>query len=307
MRPIDPGYHRVSTDLALAEEEQAFREQMVTTGRTVPDATRDLYPHEIRAGIRFAELDRESRAAAAALARLWAGLRESSIEALDIYLMNYPDTLADLIAALANLADPDNDARLARIAPLIEQATLEMAIVLERTVDQAYVGAATEAAGQGVELPAAKAPAPEAARLLQSYAYDLARHAPRHAIEAAQRAARAATGDPAGPARRQIVQEAAAASTAAGDDLSNRAANGAVGAGRMAAATAGPEPTEIYASELLDRNTCRPCSRIDGTDYPSLAAARADYPLGGYRACEGGSRCRGTLVFVYDESPPTVP
>ena len=30
------------------------------------------------------------------------------------------------------------------------------------------------------------------------------------------------------------------------------------------------------------------------------------YPLlGAYVSCQGGPRCRGTLVAVYDEAPPT--
>lgn len=58
-------------------------------------------------------------------------------------------------------------------------------------------------------------------------------------------------------------------------------------------------PKEIYASELLDQNTCTACNAKDGAEYATLAAAEADYPLGGYLDCEGGLRCRGTLVAVY--------
>lgn len=62
-----------------------------------------------------------------------------------------------------------------------------------------------------------------------------------------------------------------------------------------------------YASELLDANTCGPCSLVDGTDYPSLEAAEADYPEGTYYACAGGARCRGTLVYVWGaEAAPTL-
>lgn len=58
-------------------------------------------------------------------------------------------------------------------------------------------------------------------------------------------------------------------------------------------------PKEIYASELLDQNTCTACNGKDGAQYPTLAAAEADYPIGGFLECEGGLRCRGTLVAVY--------
>ena len=64
--------------------------------------------------------------------------------------------------------------------------------------------------------------------------------------------------------------------------------------------------TRIYASELLDANTCGPCRAVDGREFGSLAAAEGEYPTGGYRDCEGGLRCRGTLVAVFDEAPATV-
>jgi hypothetical protein len=61
------------------------------------------------------------------------------------------------------------------------------------------------------------------------------------------------------------------------------------------------DPNSLYASELLDSNTCDSCVEIDGTEYPDLDAAEADYPTGGYMDCYGGPRCRGTLVGVYGE------
>lgn len=53
----------------------------------------------------------------------------------------------------------------------------------------------------------------------------------------------------------------------------------------------------IWASELLDEDTCEKCAQIDQHEYDSMAEAKADYPLGGYRDCENESGCRGTLVF----------
>lgn len=61
-------------------------------------------------------------------------------------------------------------------------------------------------------------------------------------------------------------------------------------------------PGEYYSSELLDENTCEFCEAVDGTDYPTIEAANADYPMGGYSECAGGPRCRGTIVAVYDEA-----
>jgi hypothetical protein len=74
--------------------------------------------------------------------------------------------------------------------------------------------------------------------------------------------------------------------------------------GRAAVFDAVP-PTTLQASELLDSNCCEPCSAIDGTEYGSLDDAQGDYASGGYVNCEGGERCRGTLVAIWDEAAPS--
>ncbi len=58
---------------------------------------------------------------------------------------------------------------------------------------------------------------------------------------------------------------------------------------------------DYYASEILDVNTCAACSEVDGTEYPNLEESERDYPSGGYVDCEGGDRCRGTIIAVYKE------
>jgi hypothetical protein len=64
-------------------------------------------------------------------------------------------------------------------------------------------------------------------------------------------------------------------------------------------------PADVYASELLDSNTCSPCIANDGKSYGSLDAAIMDYASGGFVQCEGGPRCRGTLVLVRAEQDPS--
>lgn len=63
------------------------------------------------------------------------------------------------------------------------------------------------------------------------------------------------------------------------------------------------DPQRVYASEILDSNTCEACIDKDGAEYDSIDEAESDYPTGGYSECFGGPRCRGTLVAVYDEEP----
>jgi hypothetical protein len=82
--------------------------------------------------------------------------------------------------------------------------------------------------------------------------------------------------------------------------------------GRMETALAGPSAA-LYASEQMDRNTCGPCRKINGkwignTDDPDISTkVQAVYPNGGYRDCQGGVRCRGTVVSVYrpEQGPAT--
>lgn len=70
--------------------------------------------------------------------------------------------------------------------------------------------------------------------------------------------------------------------------------------------TGTPKPVDakVYALEILDGNTCDECAAIDGQEYASLEDARLDYPGigGGYIACAGRERCRGSLVIVYPEA-----
>lgn len=74
--------------------------------------------------------------------------------------------------------------------------------------------------------------------------------------------------------------------------------------GRLNTILSGPS-VAIYANEVMDRNTCSPCREVDGkwlgnSDDPGTPARVAEvYPNGGYRFCEGGVRCRGTIVSVY--------
>lgn len=70
-------------------------------------------------------------------------------------------------------------------------------------------------------------------------------------------------------------------------------------AGRVATLAVAPKARYV-ASERNDRNTCGPCKEIDGTEFEDLDAVRAVYGSGGYQGCEGGIRCRGTVVAVWE-------
>lgn len=70
-------------------------------------------------------------------------------------------------------------------------------------------------------------------------------------------------------------------------------------AGRQAVFEQLPAGTRFAASEVADRNRCKPCAEVSGTTYESLADALADYPTGiRFRGCLGALRCRGLIYPV---------
>jgi len=83
-------------------------------------------------------------------------------------------------------------------------------------------------------------------------------------------------------------------------DRLSGAMTAALNAGRRAY-MGGAGKADYYASEILDVNTCAACSAEDGTEFTSLEESERDYPSGGYVECEGGDRCRGTIIAVYKE------
>lgn len=85
-------------------------------------------------------------------------------------------------------------------------------------------------------------------------------------------------------------------------DQARQSVNAATGVARIETGSE-LEPSDIYASELLDGKTCRSCAAVDGTQYPDMEAATMDYPAGYYAGCSGGARCRGTILFLFKIEP----
>lgn len=66
----------------------------------------------------------------------------------------------------------------------------------------------------------------------------------------------------------------------------------------------GVDDVFVYASEVMDSNTCEPCDEIHGVLLGStvdgdFSRVYEDYPVRGYIDCLGRDRCRGTVVGVY--------
>lgn len=71
--------------------------------------------------------------------------------------------------------------------------------------------------------------------------------------------------------------------------------------GRLAVYERPPQGWRVrmYADETLDGRTCKPCEEVSGTELPTPDAAALAYGGAGYIHCEGGARCRGTMIGIW--------
>ena len=294
----------VEAAVARVVEEEAERAarmaEETTEGRSWVGASRALFEHEVRAGVRFADLaaDHDRNAA-----EVEGEVTMLHVAVVDVLLAAVFDSEG---AARSVEAVSERLRAVRRVWPpalvrVVEDAAEGLASVFRRAGDRGARAAAEEAVRQGLAAEAVVGAigvhrAGEAARqvadslvdrllLSGSSVVDTMRAAPDD-LAAAEDLLRDAFEN---TSVKQVVDDA------------RQVTHHAYGEGRVATVERLPEPSGVYASELLDRNTCTPCSHVDGKDYGSVAEAMEDYPAGGpYRDCHGGSRCRGTLVFEWD-------
>ncbi|WP_436759335.1 phage portal protein family protein [Streptosporangium sp. V21-05] len=190
------------------------------------------------------------------------------------------------LAALANLVlDPGAAIQLlgAAMVAVAEQSSAQM------------VG---EAASQGVEV--------DQPPVNESHLLDLARAlgallASQLAGAGAREAIRRATADASGEdVAAAVVDHLAGLSDAWLREQLGGALSAAQSDGRFAVLDVAPE-AEYASSEVLDTNTCKPCSDLDGTVFDSLAEAKATYITGGFIDCDGRLRCRGIVIAIWPE------
>jgi hypothetical protein len=307
----------------LTDLERLELELDIAEGRAPTGATRPLTPEERAAGTMFADLvadvdgltDRmttrmlEARGQAAGeLRTLLERAAAGDIPALGPGDRRGPaGFIADLMRALD---DPAMSRGLAFGANINAELVPEMRVMLEQAAGEGYARALSEARAQGIPTEALAGVNLEVLEdHLDRSAIRLGTEPVRHARTLA--AARFHDLPVFDLPPEESIDELAGAVDEGGEAAFRNAARPEAhklnGLGRAQAAAALPEPERIYASELMDGSTCAPCSRVDGRQYPNLEAARLDYPEGRYLRCEGGERCRGTLVFVWPtEEPPTV-
>lgn len=303
----------LAVELAELEVDALELEQDIRDGLAPAWARRPLFPHERAAGVRFADLDASIDRQARRVARLLEEHRSVVADAIAEQLRT-ATTSAELAQLVADLTNPAR--ALGRDVPGLDQATRALERDLARALQEAHASGArsiaAEATAQGVpaaaaaELEAGGASAEQLAQRAATSAASPAREALR---QLAAEAARANLYDLALPDAVARLEEAArtAGAKALETDAARTPVQQAHAQGRADATRAMPRARRYYASELLDRNTCGPCSLVDGVEYETLEAGEEDYPGGTYIGCEGGERCRGTLVAVWDtEADPTI-
>lgn len=233
--------------------------------------------------------------ALAALLGKWTAIRSAQI-----------DTLSEQIADAINDGDT---ARLTRLDASSPDAAALLADAMQMVANGAALHVVAEAKAQGVTLSPAQPPlqpmVDHAELVVTMLGNAMALTAGREAL----RIRRSVT-------RSQVVNvssgSAAAAMVAkflkAQSDQGVRTELGAAltqaqNTGRFETLLSGPIAA-LYASEQNDKNTCIPCSEVDGrwlgnSDGVDMDELNKTYPNSGYVGCLGRDRCRGSVVGVW--------
>lgn len=227
------------------------------------------------------------------------------------------DALAALMAAWVSISAAQKAALVTAVRHAAEHGSLTDLIALVVDVGPAVSALAgamarlaalagrqvvAEAALQGVELASVAVAETEVMAVAEVTVTLLA----EELKVSAARAAMAAHGSGASAAdvAASVREHLDALSTANAETQFGGALHGSMNAARIASLRSGPEGA-IYSQEMNDRNTCGPCGRVSGTwlgNTSDMAMVERSYPdgaYGGYVNCQGGPRCRGTIVGVW--------
>lgn len=291
----------METMVMLAEAERLVIDAEIATGDSAPEAVRPLFPHEVAAKVRFSEIADLTNAAVAEAAGVLAGLREVIVGAVMGEMLGDADEVTPTAAAraLAQL----NASQPAQVQTAVARTAGALQAILGRVANGAAGIVHGEAQRQSVPLGGWTPPVidPEIFKLP-------AATAALHPWQRITGKLQATILDPAkvyaaSISRDDVGKELDNIPLDGSTDLAKQTIHSAQGIGRVAAAEE-LEPKGIFATEILDGNTCKPCAAMDGKQYDTMAQAKEDYPNGGFVRCLGGTRCRGTLVFMYDKPDP---
>ena len=265
-------------------------------GSSVSWASRPLTEQEQASGVRFGDIHGLQEQLLAVVEPVLAGLSAVTVAAVvDAAGRSAKDMLATLaewrVELPASIAD-----EVARALPVVEDA-------LASSFRESSKLVVKEAARQGVKL----APVTEQPGWVRDLAETVTGKPVARVLDVARdlHAAPAAVVTPPTP---EAVQETLTDLSLKGPvDVARQANHAVVNAGRVETVEqAERAPAFTYSSEMMDGATCGPCARIDGQEWETVAEARKHYPDGqGYVGCEstrsGANRCRGTLVWVWED------
>lgn len=293
----------------------------IDAGLIPPDARRPLFPHEILARTNFAALEGDLNRAAEEVQRLLLEFRDEDLTALEGLLRAALERGgADPRARLGGLVRAADDAVMRGLGLAggkvdIPGRTERMAGVLRGSAEAGIVRVRAEALAQGVKVGDVPRLTPNAEENIRAQARRVAFASHNKLSQAARDRVYALPiyappGTPGALTEDEVLEEmmTAARDTSTGElrDVARRSSGDIYSTGRDVGAAALPRPARIYASALLDRNTCPACYGVDGKEYASVEDSLEDFPAGRYVNCDGGERCRCTRVFVWpDEAPPT--
>lgn len=219
----------------------------------------------------------------ATLLTVWDGVtREQRNDLVDQVLKAAEDNDLD---ALVNLTAPD--------ASGAEKLTKILAAMYAKSLGLV----ADEAAAQGVTVGLPKIPKDD----LERYAEMVAQLIARELELSASRKALIVYSEEM-PAARVAAEVGAHLDSLTGASTKTQlghALTATQNKARVAFYAAAPEAA-YYADEQLDSNTCKYCREVDGRWLGNdLDQVHELYSNGGYISCEGGPRCRGTVVAVW--------
>jgi hypothetical protein len=288
--------HDLTAEVLLAAAERELVLAQTETGESVPHAVRPLSAAEKRAKMRFGEIDKLESDAAEKAAKLLASNAQVYIMAVIGAIFGSQDAVEP--AQVVDAVETINRAQPADVIAETERSQKAMSLIL----GQVYAGAAQIVIGEALRQGVKKTPKPfkpDPARF-DATAKAVALH-PWTRITGKLQADMLEPRTLAQPTilKTDVQKNLEAIPLDGAVDLARQSIHTAHGTGRVeAAVTMAPE--EIYSSELMDGETCDACARVDGKDYDSMDDALTEYETGGYGACKGGARCRGTLVFQYN-------
>lgn len=275
----------------VAEMRAMVIQEEALAGLSIAGATRPLFEHELTAQIRFSELDDAETEALKDVEDVFTWLDGVMVAAI---VGAFKAGAAYTAAAAADVFIDLAAAQPRPVRKAVKQAVTKLSIILAKLHTRAGETVIGEATRQGVkDVPSP--PRMDPSKFRGEAGAAAAYHWPRLTHAVAKDVLQPGAVD----ITRNTIQKTAEKVGAAGaKDIAKQGIHHAGGTGRADTA-AEMEPKQIWASELMDGLQCDECNDIDGKEYESMADALEDYPYGAYRACLGGMRCRGTLVYLF--------